>query len=87
MKTGAPHQAVRVDISLLVPKGRKVLYAHEIAALLRVTEQHVKNLINRRELQAANIGRGRFKLWQIPVPSYEDFLKRRTSSACNRRTR
>ena len=44
--------------SLAFPKDRTVLYVAEVAMKLRVTEQHVLDLIEEGKLQAINIGGG-----------------------------
>ena len=65
--------------SLAFPKDRTVLYVAEVAMKLRVTEQHVLDLIEEGKLQAINVGGNDRKFWRIPVEAYEAFLERRHS--------
>ena len=46
---------------------------------LRVTEQHVLDLIEEGQLRAVNVGGNDRKFWRVPVEAYEAFLERRHS--------
>lgn len=63
--------------SLLFP-GRTVLYVSEVAEKLKVTDQHVIDLIEEGQFPGAiNVGGGSKKFYRIPIESYERFLKSR----------
>ncbi|MCI0351227.1 MAG: helix-turn-helix domain-containing protein, partial [Acidobacteriales bacterium] len=64
---------------LQFPPDRRILYVREIALKLRVTEQHVSDLIEEGKLQAVNVAGSGRKSWRIPVESYEAFLRQRDS--------
>jgi excisionase family DNA binding protein len=66
--------------NLLFPQERTVLYVSEVAAKLKVTDQHVIDLIEEGQLNAINVGGGLRKFYRIPVLEYEGFLRRRHSS-------
>jgi excisionase family DNA binding protein len=51
----------------------------EVAMKLRVTEQHVLDLIEEGQLQAVNVGGSDRKFWRIPVEAYDAFLECRHS--------
>jgi excisionase family DNA binding protein len=59
--------------------GRKLLYVREVAVLLRVTEQHVRDFIEEGLLAAVDVGSGSRKSWRVPVESYLLFLDSRSS--------
>jgi excisionase family DNA binding protein len=64
--------------SLLFPKDRTVLGVPEVARRLRVTEQHVVNLIEHGRLRAVNLGASaspRRRYYRIPVEAWEAYLK------------
>lgn len=63
---------------LLFP-GRRVLCVAEVAERLRITEQHVIDLIDEGQLRAVNIGGASRKFYRIPVEAYEAFLRSRDS--------
>ena len=65
--------------SLAFPEDRTVLYVGEVALKLRVTEQHVLDLIDEGQLIAVNVGGAGRKFWRIPVEAYDAFLARRNS--------
>lgn len=60
---------------LLFP-GRKTLTVLEVAGALRVTDQHVFDLIDEGKIGAVNVGGGRRNHWRIPASEYLAFLKR-----------
>ena len=68
----------KTDSDPLAFPGRSVLYVREVAEKLRVTEQHVLDLIEEGKLRALNIGGGSRKFYRIPVPWYQEYLKRIT---------
>ena len=51
-----------------------VFLRSKVAMKLRVTEQHVLDLIEEGKLQAINIGGGGRNFWRIPVEAYKAFL-------------
>jgi len=55
-----------------------MLYVFEVAARLRVSQQHVVNLIEEGKLRALNIGganpKGR-RCYRIPVEAWETFVR------------
>ena len=59
--------------------GRKMLYVREVAEHLRITRQHVVDLIEEGNLAAVNVNSEAEKraCWRIPVEAYEAFLRRR----------
>ena len=67
------------EFNALLFAGRKTLYVSEVAKDLRVTEQHVRNLIEEGNLLAINVGTNDRKFWRIPVEEYERFLKKNFS--------
>jgi excisionase family DNA binding protein len=69
----------QVDFTELLFPGRTVLYVAEVASRLKVTEQHVCDLIEEGQLHAINLGGGTRNFWRIPVKAYEDFLQKRSS--------
>jgi excisionase family DNA binding protein len=62
--------------------GRTVLTVNEVAAALRVTNAHVKNMVEEGKLIAVNsagTGGGAVasrKHWRIPVGSFDQFVRR-----------
>lgn len=60
--------------SLMFGPERRVLVVAEVAAKLRITEQHVIDLIDEGKIQAVNIGGNGRKYWRIPVEAYNAFL-------------
>jgi excisionase family DNA binding protein len=67
--------------SIAFPPDRRMLTVAEVAERLRVTDQHVLDLIDEGQLQAINIGGANRKFWRIPVEAWNDFLGRRHSYA------
>ncbi len=65
--------------SLLFGKERTVLYVSEVAEKLKVSENHVKALIEEGLLEAVNVGTAARKFWRIPASAYEEFLRKRKS--------
>lgn len=61
--------------SLMFGPERRVLMVAEVAAKLRITEQHVIDLIDEGRLRAINIGGGDRRYWRIPVEAYYDYLR------------
>jgi len=59
--------------------GRTMLYVHEVAERLKVTEQHVRDFIEEGLLRAVNVGSGCRNFWRIPVEAYVAFLEQRKS--------
>lgn len=74
----ASREQVTFD-GLLFP-GRRVLYVGEVAERLRVTIQHVIDLIDEGQLDAINLGGAGRRHYRIPVEAYERFLKTRCSA-------
>lgn len=64
---------------LLFP-GRRVLTVGEVSERLRVTIQHVIDLIDEGQLTGINLGGGSKRHYRIPVESYERFIKERCSA-------
>ena len=64
--------------SLKFDASRTVLYVHEVARKLRVTETHVIALIDEGKLRAVNIGgkgtSGR-KFYRIPTESFYSYIQ------------
>ena len=62
-------------------RGRSVLYVQEVASHLRVTRQHVINLIEEGILPAINVNGapGTRNAWRIPVAAFQAFLTQRGS--------
>lgn len=59
--------------------GRSSLYVHEVAKALRITPQHVIDMIAEGKIQAVNIaGKNQTKreFWRIPVSEYDAYLMR-----------
>jgi len=67
------------DVGSLIPPGRKTLYLHEVARLLEMSTQHVRDLIEEGKLHAVDVGGGGRKSWRVPTTAYERFLKERSS--------
>jgi excisionase family DNA binding protein len=63
--------------SLLFP-GRRILYISEVADKLRVSERHVRNLIDSGKIRAVNVGAGDRTFLRIPVEAYEEYLRTQT---------
>jgi len=59
--------------------GRTVLYVQEVARHLRVTRQHILNMIEEGSLPAINVNGapGKRNCWRIPVEAFQAFLKQR----------
>ena len=49
------------------------------AKRLRVSEQHVRRLIEAHEIEAFDASRGKVSRWQVYVDSLEAFLRRRST--------
>jgi excisionase family DNA binding protein len=64
--------ATRISIARF-PKDRTVLCVAEVAMKMRVTEQHVLDLIEEGKIQAINIGGGGRNFWRIPVELIRSF--------------
>lgn len=67
--------------SLAFPKDRTVLYVGEVALKLRVTEQHVLDLIDEGKLRAINIAGVNAtdrKFYRIPVEAWDAYVKANT---------
>jgi len=67
--------------SLRFDPSRTVLYVHEVADKLRMTEQHVIDLIDEGKLRAINIAGANAtdrKFYRIPAEAYYDYLKANT---------
>lgn len=61
--------------SLMFGKDRRVLMVGEVADKLRVSAQHVLDLIAEGKLRAVNIAAGSDREhWRIPVESYHAFI-------------
>ncbi len=56
-----------------------VLLVCEVAARLKITEQHVLDLIEAGELGAIDVGGSSRHFYRIPVPEFERFMSRRNS--------
>lgn len=69
----------QLDFGALQFAGRSTLYVSEVAEKLRITEQHVRNLIDEGKLRAVNVGTNDRKFWRIPMEEYERFLKKNFS--------
>ena len=67
------------EFGALLFAGRTTLYVSEVAEKLRITEQHVRNLIDEGKLLAINVGTNERKFWRIPVEEYDRFLKKNFS--------
>jgi excisionase family DNA binding protein len=65
--------------SLMFRPERRVLMVAEVAAKLRITEQHVIDLIDEGRLRAVNIGGNGRRYWRVPVEAYLDYLRARDS--------
>lgn len=65
--------------SIMFPKDRRVLMVAEVADLLRVTDQHVLDLIDEGKLRAINLGGETRRYWRIPREAYEEFIAKRDS--------
>lgn len=67
--------------SLKFDPSRTVLYVFEVAQKLRVTEQHVVDLIEEGKLRAVNIGgehaSGR-KFYRIPPEAFDAYIRAHT---------
>lgn len=61
--------------SLMFGPERRVLMVAEVAAKLRITEQHVIDLIDEGRLRAVNIGGNDRRYWRIPVEAYVEYLR------------
>jgi excisionase family DNA binding protein len=73
-----PPPPAAVFASLSFPKDRTILNVHEVAQCLRVSHQHVVDLIDEGRLEAVNIGstgvQGR-KYYRIPVEAFERYVR------------
>lgn len=65
--------------------GRTRLMVMEVARALRINDKHVVSLINEGLLDAVEItGKGNKSSrghWRVPVSAYDDYIRRRRSSA------
>lgn len=68
--------------SLAFPKDRQMLYAHEIAAKLRVNVRHVYDLIEEGKLRAINISGGNNltdrRCLRVPVEAWNAYIVENT---------
>jgi hypothetical protein len=75
-----PEQSQSLPASLEF-KGRTVLYVHEVAKALGITEQHVGNLVDDGQLAALNLSgignKSRRRCLRIPIESYRQFVAKR----------
>jgi excisionase family DNA binding protein len=71
----------KADLVALTFPGRKTLYVHEVAQLLQIDDQQVRDLIEEGALHAINVGGGTRKHWRIPVTALERFMQTRSSLA------
>ena len=65
--------------SLMFGKDRQALCVTEVAAKLRVTDQHVLDLIAEGQIGAVNVGGATRRHFRIPVEEYMKFLRSRDS--------
>lgn len=66
--------------SLAFPKDRTSLMVTEVAEKLRVTDQHIIDLIAEGSIRAVNVSgnlKSKRAAYRIPVEAYEDFLRAR----------
>jgi excisionase family DNA binding protein len=64
--------------SLCFPQDRTVLAVGEVARRMRVSEQHVINLIENGRLRAVNLGASssaRWPYYRIPIEAWESYVK------------
>jgi excisionase family DNA binding protein len=67
--------------SLAFPRDRKMLYVHEVAERLSVTQQHVIDLIDEGKIRAINVAGDNptnRKYYRIPVEAWQRFIVERT---------
>lgn len=68
--------------SLSFPKDRRVLYPHELAALLRCSVDHIYDLIDEGKIRAVDIAGGNNvsvrRALRIPVESWSRFVQDNT---------
>jgi excisionase family DNA binding protein len=60
--------------SLDFETGRAMLTVREVASKLRVSPQHVLDLIGEGQIKALGLGRRGRRHWRIPIESYERYL-------------
>ncbi len=75
-------QALATVLSHKVFPGRSYLYVNEVATALRVSVQHVINLILQGELDAVEVSGRETKRtwrdhWRVPVSAYDALVLRR----------
>jgi excisionase family DNA binding protein len=68
-----------LDLNALQAQGRKVLYVHEVAAVLRVTGAHIIDLIEEGQIGALNVGSDSRKSWRIPITELQKFISKRST--------
>lgn len=61
---------------LRIPK-HGVLTVDEVSRHLRVTNRHVLNLIEEKQIKAFNIGGSSRQFWRIPIANLHDFITSR----------
>lgn len=70
----------QIEFSSLLFPGRRALYVREVAAVFRVSEQHVRDLIDSGELAAVRVGGRNRHHYRIPIEAYEEFLRKNLSA-------
>lgn len=60
--------------SLAFESGRAMLTVREVASKLRVSPQHVLDLIAEGQIKALGLGRRGRRHWRIPIEAYHRFL-------------
>jgi excisionase family DNA binding protein len=67
----------------MVAAGRPVLQGMltvaEVSKKLRITERHLRDLIDEGAITAVNVAGSNRKLWRIPLEELERFLNQRSS--------
>jgi excisionase family DNA binding protein len=71
----------RRDACPTLPK--TFFYPQEVARRLRVTEQHVLDLIDDGRLPGTNVGRRNRKFWRIACEDYERFVRVNTTEVAD----
>jgi len=68
-----------VDAVLTPLKGRSSFYVFEVAKELRLTQQHVVDLVREGQLGAVQAAKGKPAAIRIPISDLRRFLESRTS--------